>query len=80
MGIPSQLPNLGLSAKYTDILQNVCVDTDDDLIANVIGFFRNFIGKGKGLLRDLKDELGVTFMEYLFKMVELVTCSKKDQN
>ena len=49
------MPNLGLPVKYTDIVQNVCVDTDDDLIANVIGFFRNFIAKGKGLLRNLKD-------------------------
>lgn len=39
---------------------------------NVIGFFRNFIAKGMGQLRGFKDELGVTFMEYLFRIVQHV--------
>lgn len=42
---------------------------------NVVGFFRNFIAKTKGQLRNIKDELGISFMEYIFRIVEHVEVS-----
>jgi hypothetical protein len=80
VGIPQQLSNANLSPQYTTILQNVCIDVDDDLVANVIGFFRNFIAKAKSQIRNYKDEIGVSFLEYLYKIVDTVIGAKKETN
>jgi hypothetical protein len=34
---------------------NVCINPDEDIVSNVIGFFRNFIAKANNKLRDYKD-------------------------
>jgi hypothetical protein len=56
LGVPNQLASInGLSEQYKQIIVNVCVDPDEDIVENVIGFFRNFIAKANNKLRDLKD-------------------------
>lgn len=53
---------MNLSSQYKEILANVCVNPDEDIVSNVIGFFKNFIGKANAKIRDFKDEIGISFM------------------
>jgi len=69
LGLPNQLGSMNLQNQYKQILQNVCVNPDDDIVSNVVGFFRNFIAKARNQLRDFKDEIGVSFLENLYKIV-----------
>lgn len=78
VGIPQGLlNNTNISNQYKNILANVCVDVDEDIVSNVVGLFRNFIARLKTNLRNCKDECGISFLEYLFKIVEHVNNSKK---
>lgn len=58
---------------------NVSVDPDEDIVSNVVGFFRNFIAKSRGELRNFKDEIGTPFLQYLFQIVERVQQSKTQE-
>ena len=61
------------SMKFADILENVSIDPDKDLLENSIGCLRNFIAKSSGdFLRNERDELNISYMEYLFKVVNSV--------
>ena len=78
VGIPQGLQNnTNISEQYKNILVNVCVDVDEDIVSNVVGLFRNFIARLKGNLRECKDEVGISFLEYLFKIVDHVNNSKQ---
>ena len=66
------------SMKFADILENVSIEPDKDLLENSIGCLRNFIAKSSGdFLRNERDELNISYMEYLFKVVNSVHESKE---
>ena len=69
LGIPQELGNMNLAEEYKSILVNVCVEPDEDIVSNIIGLLRNFVARLRGNLRVRKDELGISFMEYIFKIV-----------
>lgn len=79
VGVPQQLGSMNLSSEYKSILMNVSVDPDEDIVSNVVGFFRNFIAKSRGELRNFKDEIGTPFLQYLFQIVERVQQSKTQE-
>jgi hypothetical protein len=61
------------SRQYADILQNVSVDPDKDLLENSIGCLRNFAAKaGRDFLSSEHDDFGISYLEYLFKIVRVV--------
>lgn len=79
IGLPQQLGSVNLQNQYKQILQNVCVNPDEDIVSNVVGFFRNFIAKCRNNLRDIKDEIGVSFLSYLYQIVEHAQVAKNDK-
>ena len=49
------------------------IDPDKDLLENSIGCLRNFIAKSSGnYLRNEADELNISYMEYIFRMVKTI--------
>lgn len=70
---------MNLSEQYKSILMNVSLNPDEDIVSNVVGFFRNFIAKSRGELHSYKDEIGTNFLQYLFQIVENVQQSKTQE-
>ena len=72
LGLPQELGSLNLPENYKKILVNICLEPDEDIVANVIGLFRNYIARFGKDLHNYKNEVGVSYMESLFKIVEAV--------
>ena len=65
--------NNGFSRKFGDILQNICIEPDNDLLENCIGCIRNYIVKSTPeMLINEKDYFNINLMEYIFKIVKFV--------
>jgi hypothetical protein len=47
IGIPNSISKIHFIQEFQNIISNVCTNPDDDIVSNVIGFFRNFIAKSK---------------------------------
>lgn len=69
------------SVKYATILNNICLEPDNDIIENSIGCLRNFIAKSTGdFLRTERDDFNNSCMDYLFKVVKVVHESQNRQS
>lgn len=72
--------------QFAEIVENICVEPDNDLIENCVGCMRNFIVKSsRDMLWNEKDDFNTPLMEYLFKVVKFVhenqqgRCSQTDR-
>ena len=59
--------------QFADIVENICLEPDNDLIENCVGCVRNFIAKSsRDMLWAEKDDFNRPLMDCLFKVVKAV--------
>lgn len=59
--------------QYAEILENICVEPDNDLVENCIGCLRNFIAKSPPqALYGVQDDFGCSLLENIFRIVKVV--------
>lgn len=79
LGVPDNylrsLRNKGdnFSHQLATIIENVCLEPDEDIVENSIGCLRNFIAKCPiGLLCEQRDQFDLSMMDYILKIVKFV--------
>lgn len=53
---------MNINEQYKTMLTNLCVEPDENMLENSIGLIRNYIAKLGPQLRDLRDEVGKTYL------------------